>query len=87
MTFSQMLSVLGIAAGAFIIAGLIVLWGRWLLKTSQEAEPSLVRSWLAITLVIGLVLFCGVALFLSDTNLRSMLIGALAASVGTVIAF
>jgi hypothetical protein len=87
LSFLQMLAVLGIAAGAIIIAGLIVLWGRSVMKTGGETDQSLVRSWLALTLVIGLVLFCGVALFLNDTNLRSVLIGGLTASAGTAIAF
>jgi uncharacterized iron-regulated membrane protein len=87
LSFLQMLAVLGIAAGAIIVAGLIVLWGRTVMKTSGETDQSLVRSWLALTLVIGLVLFCGVSLFLSDTNLRSVLIGGLTASAGTAIAF
>lgn len=87
LSFLQMLAVLGIAAGAIIVAGLIVLWGRTLMKTGGETDQSLVRSWLALTLVIGLVLFCGVALFLNDTNLRSVLIGGLTASAGTAIAF
>jgi uncharacterized iron-regulated membrane protein len=87
LSFLQMLAVLGIAAGAIIVAGLIVLWGRSVMKTSGETDQSLVRSWLALTLVIGLVLFCGVSLFLSDTNLRSVLIGGLTASAGTAIAF
>jgi hypothetical protein len=64
----------------------VVLWGRTLMKTSGETDQSFVRSWLALT-VIGLVLFCGVSLFLSDTNLRSVLIGGLTASAGTAIAF
>ncbi len=82
-----MLAVPGIAAGAIIVAGLIVLWGRTVMNTSGETDQSLVRSRLALTLVIGLVLFCGVALFLNDTNLRSVLIGGLTASAGTAIAF
>jgi PASTA domain len=87
LTFSQLLIVLGIVAGAVIIAGLIVMWSRSLVKGGGGTEQSIVRSWLALTLVIGLVLFCGVALFLSDTNLRSVLIGGLAASTGTAVAF
>jgi hypothetical protein len=87
LSFSQLLTVLGIAAVVFIIVGLIVLWGRSRLKTRGETEQSLVRSWLALILVLGLVLFSGVALFLSDTNLRSVLIGGLTASAGTAVAF
>jgi hypothetical protein len=87
LTFSQLLTVLGIVAGVVVIAGLIVIWSRSLMKEAGGTEQSIVRSWLALTLVIGLVLFCGVALFLSDTNLRSVLIGGLAASTGTAIAF
>ena len=87
LTFSQLLTVLGIVAGAVVIAGLIVMWSRYVMKGGGGTEQSIVRSWLALTLVIGLVLFCGVALFLSDTNLRSVLIGGLAASTGTAVAF
>jgi hypothetical protein len=87
LTFSQLLTVLGIVAGVIVIAGLIVMWSRYVMKDGGGTEQSIVRSWLALTLVIGLVLFCGVALFLSDTNLRSVLIGGLAASTGTAIAF
>lgn len=87
LTFPQLLIVLGIVAGVVIGAGLIVMWSRYLVKSGGGTEQSIVRSWLALTLVIGLVLFCGVALFLSDTNLRSVLIGGLAASTGTAVAF
>jgi hypothetical protein len=87
LTFSQLLTVLSIVAGAVIIAGLIVVWSRSVIKGGGGTEQSIVRSWLALTLVIGLVLFCGVALFLSHTNLRSVLIGGLTASTGTAIAF
>jgi hypothetical protein len=87
LTFSQLLTVLGIVAGAILIAGLVVMWSRALTKDAGGSEQSIVRSWLALTLVIGLVLFCAVSLFLSDTNLRSVLIGGLAASTGTAIAF
>jgi hypothetical protein len=87
LTFSQLLTVLGIVAGAIIIAGLIVMWSRSVIKSGGGTEQSIVRSWLALTLVIGLVLFCGIALFLSDMNLRSVLIGGLAASTGTAVAF
>lgn len=87
LTFSQLLTVLIFIVGAFVAAGLIVLWGRKLMKTGQDTEPSLVRSWIALTVVIGLILFCGVALVMDDQDLRNVLIGALASIAGTVVAF
>src|SRR5450631_855744 len=43
-----------------------------------EVGASVVRSWIAISLVIGLLLFCALTFAVPDTALRSTLIGALA---------
>ena len=44
--------------------GLIVFWGRSKLKNAQGGQdPSFIRSWIAITLVIGLFFFSSVQLF------------------------
>lgn len=52
-----------------------------------EASASVVRSWIAISLVIGLLLFCALTFAVADTTLRSTLIGGLTASVGSAIAY
>jgi PASTA domain len=52
-----------------------------------EVGASVVRSWIAISLVIGLLLFCALTFAVPDTTLRSTLIGALTASVGSAIAY
>jgi hypothetical protein len=46
-----------------------------------------VRSWIAISLVLGLLVFCAASLAIGDSTLRSTLVGALAAAVGAAIAF
>jgi len=52
-----------------------------------EVGASVVRSWIAISLVIGLLLFCALTFAVQDTTLRSTLIGALTASVGSAMAY
>jgi hypothetical protein len=51
------------------------------------ADSTLVRSWIAIVLVAGLLIFCAVALAINDAQLRSTLFGGLVASVGAAVAF
>jgi hypothetical protein len=46
-----------------------------------------VRSWLAVSLVAGLMLFCLLSLGLNDSTLRSTLFGGLIASTGAATAF
>lgn len=48
---------------------------------------TLIRSWIAIALVLGLLLFCAVAFGIDDESLRSTLIGGLVASSGAAVAF
>jgi Putative Ig domain len=51
-------------------------------------EPgSVIRSWIAISLVMGLLVFCATAFLIDDASLRSTLYGGLIASVGAAIAF
>jgi hypothetical protein len=83
------MAVVGIIAAAVLLAGGVVLLAR---RTTSDRQAhgigvSVVRSWLAITLVIGLLMFCGVAFAIYDPGLRSTLIGALTASVGSVTTF
>ena len=54
---------------------------------TNPPDPTLVRSWLAISLVGGLLIFCAASFALDDTTLRSTLIGGLVASAGSAVAF
>jgi hypothetical protein len=55
---------------------------------STRIEPaSIIRSWIAIALVLGLLIFCGAAFLVDDTTLRSTLLGGLVASTGAAVAF
>ncbi len=85
-------------ASVIILAGLVVLLGRYVLEVRPQAKSdssggttdgasSLVRSWIAISLVSGLLIFCAEALSLKDTALRSTLFGGLVSSVGAAVAF
>lgn len=86
-------------AGAALLAGVTVVVGRTLFigKAAQRQdgtagqptppEADFIRSWIAISLVIGLISFCAIAFAVNDTTLRSTLIGGLIASVGSAIAF
>lgn len=86
-----------------IFAGIVVAGGRSLLEgrkgnadpaqggTPADADRSpdmtLIRSWLAITLVAGLLLFCAASFAIDDTTLRSSLLGGLVANSGAGVAF
>lgn len=75
-----------VLSAALLLAGLVVGAGRqWL--GQKDSAASLVRSWIAISLVIGLLVFVAVALAIDDEGIRNVLIGALAANVGAAIAF
>lgn len=85
-------------AAIIILAGLVVLLGRFILEVrprtrrdnssgTPDVASSLVRSWITISLVSGLLIFCAEALSLNDTALRSTLFGGLVSSVGAAVAF
>jgi hypothetical protein len=73
--------------GGSVIAGIIIAVSRAKLTAPGEEAPSVVRSWLAITLVIGLLTTCAAAFELDDPQLRNMLLGGLVASTGAATAF
>lgn len=75
-----------IFAGATLLAGVIVVGAR-ILMAKRTPGASVVRSWMAISLVLALILLSGAALGIADGNLRSTLIGGLTASVGSAITF
>jgi hypothetical protein len=88
LTSSQTALILALVLGGALLAGLVVILGRWVISPRRnEASSSVVRSWLAISLVLGLLIFCGASFELDDTTLRSTLMGGLVASVGAAVAF
>lgn len=56
-------------------------------QAPQGTDGDFIRSWAAIILVIGLIIFCAFAFAVNDSTLRSTLIGGLIASVGSAVAF
>src|SRR5262249_26085832 len=72
---------------AALLAGVVVLTGRWLFarKAAESAngqpDGDFIRSWIAVTLVISLVAFCAFTFAVNDPTLRSTLTGGLIASV------
>ncbi|KAA9155416.1 PASTA domain-containing protein [Amycolatopsis acidicola] len=85
LSWGQTLLVVLIVAAAVLGAGLIVILAR---ATGPGADGgSVVRSWIAISLVLGLVMFTAFTFAVNDTSLRSALIGGLTASVGSAIAY
>ena len=94
--------VLGVVVLFILAAGLVVIRGRRVLSgapaklpwqddkakpASNEGEGSLVRSWLAISLVGGLLIFTAISFWISDRTLRSTLVGGLVANAGAAVAF
>jgi hypothetical protein len=93
----------GLIAGFVILAGVVVALGRSRLEGTYKARSSsaqdqgspsqasgdrtFMRSWLAISLVGGLLIFSAVSFQLDDTTLRSSLLGGVIASAGAATAF
>lgn len=79
---------LAIVVVGVLLAGVLVVVGRkWLQPDSKEDAGSLVRSWAAIALVLGLLVFCAASFVIDDPDLRNLLLGGLIANVGAAIAF
>ena len=83
LTWYQTALVMGIVAVALLLIGVIVIWAR----SKDVTGQSVVRSWIALALVAGLVLFCAVTFAINDPTLRSTVFGGLTTSVGAAIAF
>ncbi|MFJ9692174.1 PASTA domain-containing protein [Kitasatospora sp. NPDC101183] len=92
LTWGQTLTALLVIAGVVLLIGL-VLWAA----SASGAPPhpggpapaggGVARSWIALSLIAGL-LFCAVLAFaVDDSTIRSGLIGALGAAVGAATAF
>jgi hypothetical protein len=90
ISFSHTLLLLGIVVVGMILAGIVVIVSRAYLSGgtgSDEAGGSVIRSWIAISLVMGLLIFCAAAFLVEETSLRSTLFGGLIASVSAAVAF
>jgi PASTA domain len=92
--------VLALVVAFVVLAGLVVIAGRHFLEPPtprtgrSEAEPqapgresTLVRSWLAISLVGGLLIFVTLAFYIDAPELRSALVGGIVANAGAAVAF
>jgi hypothetical protein len=93
----------GLIVGFLILGGLVTAFGRARLEGSYKArsggaqdqgstgqstpDRTFMRSWLAISLVGGLLIFSAVSFQLDDTTLRSSLLGGVIASAGAAAAF
>jgi len=86
LTFSQGVILLALVVGGSLLTGVVIILGRGYRKT-PDPSASIIRSWLAVSLVIGLLVFCGAAFLVNDMSLRSTLFGGLIASVGAAVAF
>jgi len=66
----------------------VILGRGWLQKKSgRDPAASLIRSWIAISLILGLLIFCAAALLGDNNSLQSTLFGGLIASTGAAVAF
>src|SRR3954454_19504070 len=86
LSFGSMLVIVIVVGGGVIASGFII----WLARRSlgkRATSDSLVRSWLAVSLILGLLVFCAASFAIDDHNLRSTLIGGLVASSGAAVAF
>jgi hypothetical protein len=79
---------LWLVVGGVIGAGLLAVWACSPTKRKRlDPTKSLIRSWIAISLVLGLLLFCATAFLIDDSPLRSTLFGGLIASTGSAVAY
>lgn len=86
LPWNQTLAVLGITAVTILLIGLLVTFARSRVA-SGDPNQSVVRSWIALALVAGLLLFCAVTFAINDPNLQNTIFGGLTASVGSAVAF
>ena len=91
---------LAVVVGFVLLAGVVLIVGRrWLegasapadqagtASTQSARDTTVVRSWLAISLVGGLLIFVALSFWLNDQTLRSTLIGGVIANAGAAVAF
>jgi hypothetical protein len=76
----------GVILGMLLIGG-IVAFARGNRVAKTNPQGSVIRSWIAVSLVMGLLVFCAAALAFGDSSLQSTLFGGLTTSVGAAVAF
>src|SRR5262249_37900076 len=82
------LTLLGFVIAGVLLAGVLVVWAISPTKRKTvDPAKSVVRSWIAVSLVLGLLVFCGASFMISDAKLRSTLFGGLIASTGSAVAY
>lgn len=77
------MAILIIGSGALVLVSRVALEGAYRRRPSGDGDRTLMRSWLSIALVSGLLLFATGSFFVDDTTLRSLLMGGVIASAGT----
>ena len=92
LSFGNVLAIIVVMAITMMSISVVVIRGRQLLEGKHEGSPgqqpaSIVRSLIALWLIGGLLVLCVTAFGVSDTTLRSTLLGGLTASVGAATAF
>jgi hydroxymethylglutaryl-CoA reductase len=76
-----------------LLIGMLVLLIRHVLvkkdsvDSQANTDKTIVRSWLAVVLVAGLLLFATGSFFIANANLQNLLMGGVIASAGTAVAF
>ena len=89
----QLGTFLGWLTAALLLVGALLFLFRLVLEKQltsgkeDSADRTLVRSWVAMALVSGLLIFSAASFFLDDTTLRSLLLGGVVSSAGTATAF
>jgi hypothetical protein len=90
LTFDEGVIFLLFVVGGSLLAGVVVLLGRVLVTNKQripDPSASIIRSWMAISLVFGLLVFCTAAFVVNDPQLRNTLLGGFIASVSSAVTF
>jgi hypothetical protein len=90
ISFSHSLLLLGVVVVGMLLAGIVVIVGRTYVgggNTAADSGGSVIRSWIAISLVMGLLIFCAAAFLVEESSLRSTLFGGLISSVSAAVAF
>jgi hypothetical protein len=86
LDFSTVRWMVLVVVASVVATGLVIWWARSSLSRRSNSD-SLIRSWLALSLLIGLLVFCAASFALTDPNLRNTLFGGLIASSGASTAF
>lgn len=77
-------ALLGVMVLAF---GGLLIYGWPSADNERRAGNSVVRAWIAVTLIAALLILAGVTLGGTDSNLRNVLIGGIVAATSTAVAF